>query len=126
MEDILSDQQQKVWAPVSGLDSPESIYLILACQVFSILRKHKYRECSCSSEGGRSERSDLLDKPSHHRLLCLPLEGLHVFHPDGCVTPDCHFMSAGETREGPHAVYRETRSGVNGNYREQPTQTSKL
>ena len=34
--------------------------------------------------------------------------------------PDYHFMSAGETREGPHDVYRETRSGVSGKYRMQP------
>ena len=34
--------------------------------------------------------------------------------------PDYRFMGAGETREGPHIVYRETRSGVSGNCREYP------
>jgi hypothetical protein len=70
-------------------------------------------------ERGGEERRDLTT-PLHHRLLCIPLEGLHIFHPDGCVTLDYRFMSAGEAREGPHVVYRETRSCVNGNYREQP------
>ena len=106
-EGILSDQQQKVWA--TGIwpgQSRVKIYLIPACQVFSILRKHEYYgECACSSEG--EERRDLtfLTNPPHHRLLCLSLEGLHIFHPDGSVIPDYHFMSAGETREGPHVVY---------------------
>ena len=33
--------------------------------------------------------------------------------------PDYHFMGAGETREGPHIVYSETRSNLNGICREQ-------
>jgi len=117
MEDMLSDQQQKAWE--TGIwpgQSRVKIYLILACQVFPILRKHEYEKCSYSSEGGRT---DLTFSP-HHRPLCLPLEGLHIFHPDGCAMRDYHFMSAGKTREGPHVVYRETRSGVNGKCREQP------
>jgi hypothetical protein len=62
MEDTLSDQQQKAWA--TGIwpgQSRVEIYLILACRVFLILRKHEYEKCSYSSGG--ADQSDLLPTP---------------------------------------------------------------
>ncbi len=75
--------------------------------------------------GGRTERADLLDKPptgTPQTTMPSIVGTAHLSSGWLCerVMPDCHFMSAGEAREGPHVVYRETRSDVNGKYREQP------
>lgn len=82
-EDILSDQQQKVWATgIWPVQSRVKIYLILACRCSLFLLTNPRTTDRC------------------------------VFHWRDCTSFIRMAVSC--------VVYRETRSGVNGNNREQP------
>jgi hypothetical protein len=82
--------------PVSGLDSLMSRYVLFQQARCSLFLENISTTNACARFRGE-ERTDLtfsINPPPHHRLVCLPSEGEHIFHPDGCVIPDYHFMGA--------------------------------